>query len=480
MGDINSHFFLPFENPIGFGLNDFIELAAALVLILFLLAQRWVQPAALRLARKPGWSMLLVATAPVLLRSALLGHHPVPSARTPADYSFLLLADTVSHLRLVNPPHSMFRFFETIWVSQQPAYNSIFPLGQGIALAFGRLFFGDAWAGVISSVSGFCGACYWMLRGWTTPGWALLGGVIAVLEWGPLSAWMNSYSGGALPAAAICVVAGSLPRLRRDGRIRDGILLGLGLALALLTSVHVFVVLLIVAGLFFIRAPKSAFAPALLFVAVAVAVTGLQNHEATGTWTTRPEAVYRPITPEQVLASRVEAERDTYQRFSPFLPAVAVVFGMALLKAVSRWPSGREAARLAVLLCFTQFLFWFMWAAFTAPDRSRIRPHPPGDSLIFVRYGPQHRLMENEWVYNDADIDSARAVWARDLGPAENAKLCRYYPSRSVWLVDADAPEPVLAPYDPAPPAPAALTSQPVAPPKTPTTLRFEEIPDVK
>lgn len=477
MGGIHSPFFLPFENPIGFGLSDFIELGAALVLILFVFVQPWIQPGALRLARRPGWSLLLLACAPVLLRVALLATHPAPSPHSPADYSQLLSADTLLHFRLANPPHPMHRFFETIWVSQQPAYNSIFPVGEGMALAFGRLLFGHPWAGVMLCVSVFCAASYWMLRAWTAPGWALLGGVVAVLEWGPLSEWMNSYTGGALPAAAVCLVAGSLPRLRRHGRIRDGVLLGFGLAAALLTSVHLFAVLLVVAALSFLSARKIAFAAALPLIVAATAITLFQNHAATGSWTTRPESVYRPVTPEQILASRVQSEREGYRRFSPLAPAIILLLSTVVFQRMSRWNVGREAARIAVFLCFAHFLFWFLLAAFTSPDRSRIRPSPERASLVFVRYGERHRFT-NEWVYNDADVDTASVVWARDRGPEENAKLRRYYLNRSVWLLDADAADPALVRYDPAPavvPLPEPAPARNKLPP-----LRFEEVPDAR
>ena len=87
-------------------------------------------------------------------------------------------------------------------------------------LAIGRVIFGLPWAGVLLSTAAMCALCYWMLRGWTTPGWALLGGVLAVMEFGPLSPWMNGYWGGSVAAIGGCLVFGALPRLRGGGRAR--------------------------------------------------------------------------------------------------------------------------------------------------------------------------------------------------------------------------------------------------------------------
>ena len=43
------------------------------------------------------------------------------------------------------------------------------------------------------------------------------------------------------------------------------------------------------------------------------------------------------------------------------------------------------------------------------------------------------------WVYNAAQIDQAKVIWAHDLDPATNARLLAYYSGRRVWRLDADA-----------------------------------------
>src|SRR6204780_4266200 len=218
----------------GFGASDFIELVLAALLLAFALVWRpWIEPYAARLAVRTGWSMLLLAVLPVALRLLLLPHHPVPSPDIYDEFGHLLVADTLRHFRLANPAHPLHRFFETFFVLQEPTYSSIYPIGQGLALAFGWTIFGLPWAGVVLPVAALCALCYWMLRGWTTPGWALAGGLLTVMEFGPLNQWMNDYWGGALPAAGGCLVFGALPRLRRAAGIRDAVLLGAGVAINL-------------------------------------------------------------------------------------------------------------------------------------------------------------------------------------------------------------------------------------------------------
>ncbi|MGC2183991.1 MAG: hypothetical protein WA637_11970 [Terriglobales bacterium] len=67
----------------------------------------------------------------------------------------------------------------------------------------------------------------------------------------------------------------------------------------------------------------------------------------------------------------------------------------------------------------------------------------PGRHLVIVSYGPHHDV-DWEWVYNRADIDSAKVVWARDMGASANQELLRYFHDRQVWRVNGDQSPPRL------------------------------------
>src|SRR5437660_2636576 len=200
----------------GFGVTDFIELILLALLTGLMQLRPWLERTAGLVAQKTMLCFLIVASLPIALRLALLPHHPVPSPEIYDEFGHLFVADTLRHFRLANPPHPLHQFFETFFVLQQPTYSSIYPLGQGLAMALGRMIFGIPWAGVLLSTAAFCSLCYWMLRAWTTPLWALVGGLLAVCEFGPLSQWMNSYWGGAFSATAGCLVIGALPKLREQ------------------------------------------------------------------------------------------------------------------------------------------------------------------------------------------------------------------------------------------------------------------------
>ncbi len=83
------------------------------------------------------------------------------------------------------------------------------------------------------------------------------------------------------------------------------------------------------------------------------------------------------------------------------------------------------------------------------PDRAKILhtlENSAGQHLVLVRYGRTHSP-HNEWVYNAAEIDAAKVVWARDMDEQSNRELLQYFKGRRLWLVEPDESPPKLSPY---------------------------------
>jgi hypothetical protein len=62
----------------------------------------------------------------------------------------------------------------------------------------------------------------------------------------------------------------------------------------------------------------------------------------------------------------------------------------------------------------------------------------PDRQLAIVRYGANHNPLDDR-VYNEANIDGAKIVWAREMAREQTAELIDYYRDRLVWLT---APRP--------------------------------------
>ena len=80
------------------------------------------------------------------------------------------------------------------------------------------------------------------------------------------------------------------------------------------------------------------------------------------------------------------------------------------------------------------------------PDREPIGVLVGNVDLVIVRYDARHNP-HHEWVYNGANIDGTRVVWARELDPAADRKLLSYFSDRNHWLLMADEVPPRLLPY---------------------------------
>lgn len=70
----------------------------------------------------------------------------------------------------------------------------------------------------------------------------------------------------------------------------------------------------------------------------------------------------------------------------------------------------------------------------------------PGNHLVLVRYSAEHPSWQ-EWVYNRADIDASKLVWARELAPKKNERLLDYFADRQAWLIEPDLDARRLVPY---------------------------------
>lgn len=92
----------------------------------------------------------------------------------------------------------------------------------------------------------------------------------------------------------------------------------------------------------------------------------------------------------------------------------------------------------------------FRWRCAGNADRATVDAQlekVPGKQLVIVRYSKDH-YVHSEWVYNGAEIDSAKILWARDLGPVQNEKLLAYFKDRHIWLVQPDEIDPTqLKPF---------------------------------
>jgi hypothetical protein len=380
--------FLPLHNPLGFGISDLLILALAILLSVLLLGKAYLGPAVEKISREPRTCMALLFALAIVLRLALLPQSPVPIPSGADDFSYVLLGDTLAHFRLANSAHPLHQFFESVFTLQQPTYSSIYPLGQGFVLAFGELIFRSQWSGVLLSSGIFCALCYWMLRAWVPPIFALAGGVLAIIQFGPLNPWVNSYWGGAVSASAGCLVFGSLPRLREAPRLRYGVLLGLGFALQLLTRPFESIFLAAAVAVYLLFAFRSK--PMLAAAGITLAAVGLmlaQNKAVTQSWTTMPYMLSRyqygvpttftfqanpvphsDLTAEQALDYKAQtaihdssqsywqrlAYRFRYLRFFLLVPLYFV-----FIPSLKQWPSLWLAGTIALFALGTNFYPYF-------------------------------------------------------------------------------------------------------------------------
>jgi len=512
-----------------------------------------------RFSKRKALSIVVLFTAVIVVRLAVLRQLPVPVPRVHDEYSYLLLGDTLAHGRLTNPTHPMWISFETFHVNWLPTYSSKYPPGQGAVLAIGQLL-GHPWIGVLLSAGAMCAAILWMLQAWLPARWALLGGVLAALKLGIASYWVNSYWGGAVAATGGALVLGAMPRIVRHGRTRDALLLGLGIAILANSRPYEGMIFCIpICGWFLwwlagktkshVRLRERTtrvLAPLALVLALTVGFLGYYNWRLTGNALLFPYVLnartYDSVGlflwqhPRPPLQYRNQQFRDFYnvwerEQYDNTWPAVRIVtvdkfrrclptymwmgavlalpgllsvfsdrrmrfplvialvsitgslvaiwsmphylapltcvIFLLLVQAIRHLRTLRAAGRpigvalswavvglLGALVGFgvsNHYCDAFEWTCEGDLGRAAIAERlsrEPGKHLILVHYDEDHNVHEHEWVYNGAEIDSAKVVWARDIDPQQNAKLFAYFKDRQIWIVNPDEDDTELVPYE--------------------------------
>lgn len=471
----------------------------------------------------------------------------------------------------------MWEHFESFSIIQQPTYQCFAQPVQGMLLAIGQVILRHPFRGVWLSMGMMCAAITWMLQGWMQEEWALLGGILAILRFATFSYWANSYWGGAAGAIGGALVLGAWPRIRSSQRVRDAVVMAVGLAVlansrpyeGVVFSLPIAVALF--AWIFSRQAPAwrvlvgRVIAPLCAVLIVAGIGMGYYFFRVTGDpfrmpyqieretyavspyllWQhPRPVPAYRHLEFERmyaqddvrnfelarsrmglVLFGTLKGARIWAFFFGPalslpflmmafvlpfgftwkqihadtrFLIILAGVFFVGLLaesyfephyaapmtcvllaltlmamRRLQTWePNGRRVGaalnRAVVVVCLLSFVVrgaatgrgWEL-ARSEAPAWHQVGPKSfgraalvaklkelPGKQLVIVRYTRHHEVLD-EWVYNDADIDRSKTVWAREMDASENAELVDYFKDRQVWLLEADAEPPTLSPWRP-------------------------------
>lgn len=535
------------------------------------LGSRWFEGMELKfsaLARRRSLAVILVGATALALRLAVLPVEPIPEPIVHDEFGYLLAADTFAHGRLTNPTPPMWEHFETFSILMKPTYQCFAQPGQGMMLALGKVVFGHPFWGVWLSCGLMCAAITWMLQAWLGPEWALLGGVLAILRYGVFGYWADSYWGGAVAAIGGALVLGALPRIKESQRVRDAVIMGVGLAILANTrpfegfvfSLPVAVVLIVwllgkKSPALTITVPRVV-VPLTLVLALTAAGLGYYLWRVTGSpfrmpykieqatyavapyfiWQAKhPEPVYhnpvirkmyveeavlgyemhrtptgllwnsyigwsyflgaalalpilmlafslprnlswRDIPPQTVLALTilfvciVATNVESFYNPHYSAPATGLILLVVLLamQQLQKWSGSRglfltRAIVLSCVICFGLRVFAdvlripmrqfyeFAWYQTNQPAYGRAQitlklEELADPQLVIVRYTAGHKPFE-EWVYNDADLQHARIVWARELPGVDSKALIQAFSGRRVWLLDADARPPRLLPY---------------------------------
>jgi hypothetical protein len=153
---------------------------------------------------------------------------------------------------------------------------------------------------------------------------------------------------------------------------------------------------------------------------------------------------------------------------APVLP-VLFAFIVQMLRHLRRWSSQNRLIGIGMTRAIVlSALIFFGWSALfilrhprgelvlgsgyePSWERQKVLDRlndTPGMHLVIVRYS-EHHSVHHDWVFNGADIDNSKVVWAREIPEIGMQPLLDYFKNRRIWLVTPDDDPERLQPYAP-------------------------------
>jgi len=123
------------------------------------------------------------------------------------------------------------------------------------------------------------------------------------------------------------------------------------------------------------------------------------------------------------------------------------VFVLAIVGLRAMWVSGTRWVRaIAAGFAIAALLFavrepvstiYMFQGVTTRQTVSALLNRTPGQHLVLVKFLPGH-VSDNDVVFNGAEFLSEKVLWAREMGPAQDAELCSAFPTRKIWELETD------------------------------------------
>jgi hypothetical protein len=151
-----------------------------------------------------------------------------------------------------------------------------------------------------------------------------------------------------------------------------------------------------------------------------------------------------PIVPV-LFAVIAQGSRHIYAWLSRMKPVRGMAFALLLPVCVAAVSTLKlEASTLAIPLTY-----WEHGAESHGEVRAGLQAWltaRPKKQLVIVHYDTTHSPNQ-EWVYNGADIDGSKVIWAREIDTESDARLIDYFKDREIWLLNADSNPQRVVPY---------------------------------